>query len=234
MKSYIFIFILISLSLSLSNAKLPQHFAENCSNEIQTIKELSESGKDQSSRILYEKDKPGIAILEGVVSQYSLNLISQLPSSIHTLALKLPRGGMAIPALEIAKKVREKKLNTYVGLTTCHSACTIIFQGGVQRIVDSMAHFSYHGPTNSESGDVCSRSIVKYGGDLMVRLGFPSSLRPVFESFSAVHYFGGNELRKHGIATHTRSLDIGYDSYIRQARQGFMEYCEDHPDDDDC
>lgn len=233
---FVFVFTLLLLLNFVQTAlAIPYSLQERCSEDIKESNRFSfsESGRN-ASKITFEEGRDDIAIFDGVVTGHFLKILDQLPSSIKTIALRLPRGGHAIDSILIAQKIREMGLNTYVGLSTCHSACTIIFQGGVERIVDSMALLTYHGPSNIEEQNSCSQEIVEYGSQKLIEWGFPKSELHVLNSNSSVHYFNSDRLIKTGIATKIQSLSIGYDEAIKKAWKSRDEYCEKYPEDDEC
>ncbi len=62
----------------------------------------------------------------------------------------------------LAMQIRERKLTTVVQ-EYCHSACTLVFQSGVRRIIHSDAIMMYHTTTNPEVDEPFGNILVRYG-----------------------------------------------------------------------
>ncbi len=97
-------------------------------------------------------------------------IVSRDPKKVKRLHL-YSKGGKIRDAMVIAAYVRKNNIETYVGEQgKCYSACTIIFQAGVQRIAHRTAKFMYHYAFNREGKDDEIKVQSKYWTDIMCNI----------------------------------------------------------------
>jgi hypothetical protein len=205
-----------------------------CAQNIEASQKLGREKGEKLSRITIDAARPDTAIFSGVVTTHLVKAIESLPKEIRRLALENSSGGDAIAGMMAAKLIREKGLDTYVGLTLCHSACTILFQAGRHRIADPNALFSYHGPSRTGESDACSDEIRDRAIEMVVDWGFNPAATKIFHHNAVINYLSGEKLLENGVAHELRSLNIGSDESIRKTREARESFCEKYPDHFDC
>lgn len=107
---------------------------------------LLASGRDPLGQIDIQLSRDGRAIvLSGVLGSGSANKVrAQLEQTPDVTSVVLESGGGRMAeAVDIARLVRERKLNTYVE-THCESACTLIFLAGEDRAGTPHAQIGFH------------------------------------------------------------------------------------------
>jgi len=185
---------------------------------------------------MLDPNHPNVAVLSGFVSLHFLDAIEQLIAHVDTLALELPRGGHALAGFAIAKRIRKKGLKTHVGLTNCHSACTLLFQGGVSRSLNPKATLSYHGVSKGDGdagGELCAQAIHAELPGVLQTLGFPMQFLSHFRDNSVYVPETAHSALQKGIATEIRDVEYGGDEAKRLARPK-VHPCDADPSGEDC
>ena len=160
------------------------------------------------TEVLSNADDTAILLMGSIDDERILYFFEQLPDSVHTVSLESV-GGKADIAMKIAQIIRDRKLRTYV-YVQCISACTLMFQGGVDRVVsDDETYFVYHyirwfGP-GSENLPAFQRSFT----DAYMRYGMSEDFAEQIASEYSVKR--GKELFEMEIATEINLLDLGFD-----------------------
>lgn len=226
--------VLLALKLTLTSLALAVVDPAICAQDIEASRKLGEQKGEKLSRLAIDQAHPDTAIFSGVVTTHLVKAIESLPKEVRRIALENSAGGDAIAGMMAAKKIREKGLDTYVGLTLCHSACTILFQAGRNRIADPQALFSYHGPSRKGEADACSDEIRDRAIDMVVEWGFQREATEIFYHNAVITYVSGEKLLSHGVAHELRSLNIGSDATIRRMREARDRFCGENPDHADC
>ena len=217
LKAFITIFVFL-FSIQSANAldytevihrNMPKEVVKSCSQNIKaSITEATNKGELLSIAEIVPH-YPNMMLFRGVVSLYFLDVLENLPEEIDTIALELPAGGDAIASIIIAEKIRAMGLGTYAGLTFCHSACTIIYQGGATRGIDPAGYFTYHGVGGGVDGDNCSAAIQD---NIKSRLSKLDLVDSVLKDIKAPWIYSGLPAKSEkGVATYTDRRLIGSD-----------------------
>lgn len=106
-----------------------------------------------------------VAHLTGDITKDLPKKIEALPDGVRVLVLTSV-GGYTAPAFEAAKDIRARGLTTYVP-AFCFSACTMLFQAGVRRVIGVKGSLMFHPsrPPNAEFDYWVGRIYARYGLD---------------------------------------------------------------------
>ena len=90
--------------------------------------------------------KNNVLYMTGFIGWTEVRYITHNQDRLRALVLN-SRGGKMAAGIEIANILRERGITTVVeDGSVCYSACTIIFQGGKNRLAGMNADFLYHAP----------------------------------------------------------------------------------------
>jgi hypothetical protein len=105
------------------------------------------------------------ATLVGDIEEDLPDRIASLPEDVRILVLTSV-GGYTEAAFDAAKDIRVRGLTTYVP-EFCFSACTMLFQAGVRRIIGVKGSLMFHPsrPPNAEFDYWVGRIYIRYGLD---------------------------------------------------------------------
>lgn len=94
------------------------------------------------SEVFLNKEETALLIVGPVEDFRLIEVLIEAPESVKTLVLHVS-GGRGDLAIELAEIVRARQWVTYVPYS-CISACTMIFQGGEERVAAPTALFEFH------------------------------------------------------------------------------------------
>ncbi len=89
------------------------------------------------------------AFIQGRITDDFHKIIEALPKTVKTIRIE-SGGGSVNAAIRASEIIRDRKITT-VTLLDCFSACTLIFQAGVERKAGTQTAFMYHKPKNKVS-----------------------------------------------------------------------------------
>lgn len=231
----VFTLIIALTFISKAQAQVFKVDAKICHEDIQGNLQ-SATNNAHLSTVKYDPNHPNTVIFSGRVTGHFLKVLEELPPQITRIALENPQGGDAYSSIMIAQKIHEMGLDSYVGLSVCHSACTIIYQGGHQRLADPRALFSYHGPsgTGGDNESACGAELRSTAIDMVTSYGFVIDYVDVFKSNNVLSFVSGQSLLEYGIVHEFKSLNVGNDQSIRRLQEARHKFCQQYPDHDDC